>query len=62
MAEESSERKQRHFSYQDLSLDKAYIIGFSLKDNLKKLPETKERDKGNGSGYKGENRKCERQK
>ena len=24
--------------------------------------ETKERDKGNGSGYKGENRKCERQK
>ena len=45
MAEESSERKQRHFSYQDLSLDKAYIIGFSLKDNLKTLPETKERDK-----------------
>ena len=45
MAEESSERKQRHFSYQDLSLDKAYIIGFSLKDNLKNLPETKERDK-----------------
>lgn len=35
----------RHFSYQDLSLDKAYIIGFSLKDNLKNLPETKERDK-----------------
>lgn len=32
---------ERHFSYQDLSLDKAYIIGFSLKDNLKNLPKTK---------------------
>lgn len=31
----------RHFSYQDLSLDKAYFIGFSLKDHLKNPPKTK---------------------